>query len=98
MDPPAWAAYEAVKLVFEAAMAVGTDSAAALLAYLTDPQLQFSIDKDRLASLNHVDNELLQPLYTVRITPYRAEESLLNKKLGRVELVRVIEREELSTE
>lgn len=98
MDPPAWAAYEAVKLVFEAAMAVGTDSAAALLAYLTDPQLQFSIDKDRLASLNHVDNELLQPLYTVRIMPYRAEESLLNKKLGRVELVRVIEREELSTE
>jgi ABC-type branched-subunit amino acid transport system substrate-binding protein len=89
MDPPAWAAFEAVRLVYEAIVATQGGSAAELLAFLTEAA-ELNVDKDAPVRFDPESLELLQPLYAVRIMPYEAEASLLDKKLGRAQLELVI--------
>jgi ABC-type branched-subunit amino acid transport system substrate-binding protein len=89
MDPPAWAAFEAVRLAYEAIVATQGGSAAELLAFLTEAA-ELNVDKDAPVRFDPESLELLQPLYAVRIMPYEAEASLLDKKLGRAQLELVI--------
>jgi ABC-type branched-subunit amino acid transport system substrate-binding protein len=88
MDAPAWAAFEAVRLVYEATVATQGGTTAELLAFLTEAA-ELNVDKDAPARFTE-DHDLLQPLYAVRIMPYEAEASLLDKKLGRAQLELVI--------
>jgi ABC-type branched-subunit amino acid transport system substrate-binding protein len=89
MDAPAWAAFEAVRLVYEATVATQGGSAAELLAFLAEAA-ELDVDKDAAVHFDPDSLELLQPLYAVRIMPYEAEASLLDKKLGRAQLELVI--------
>lgn len=90
MDPPAWAAYQAVKLVFQALSAVETVSGEALLEYLTDPATTLSVDKDTPVAFDPLSRELVQPLYLVTVDPEPVVGSLLEKKRARVTLERIL--------
>lgn len=69
MDPPAWAAYQAVKLLTEAVIATRTLDSATLIAYLESPAAVFDIQKGPATSFRPWDHQLRQPLYLVEATP-----------------------------
>lgn len=69
MDPPAWAAYQAVKLFTEAVIATRTLDSATLIAYLESPAAVFDIQKGPETSFRAWDHQLRQPLYIVEATP-----------------------------
>jgi len=75
MDPPAWAAYQSVKIVTEAISALGTSRSVKLAEYLESSRARFDIQKGVGVSFRPSDHQLDQPLYLV--TGNRTAESPL---------------------
>jgi ABC transporter substrate binding protein (PQQ-dependent alcohol dehydrogenase system) len=69
MDAPAWAAYQAVTILAQAATSVQTAGAAELLAYLTSPKVTFDVQKGSPVRFRPADQQLLQPLYMIKVNP-----------------------------
>jgi len=65
MESAAWAAYAAVLILFEAAVAGATDGVDALMAYLTDTDTAFDVGKGVPVSFRPWDRQLRQPLVLV---------------------------------
>jgi ABC-type branched-subunit amino acid transport system substrate-binding protein/ABC-type amino acid transport substrate-binding protein len=87
MDPSAWAAYAAVKIVLESALATGSTDPARLLAYLEDPKTRFDLYKGVPLSFRPWDHQLRQPLYLVRVNPKAEIGTRLSQQLALAELV-----------
>lgn len=69
MDPAAWAAYAAVKILFESVLATGGTEASRLVAHLEDPKTVFELHKGVPLSFRPWDHQLRQPLYIVQLNP-----------------------------
>lgn len=67
MDSPAWAAYQAIKILFEAASFGGTTEGEALVEYLGSPESVFDVWKGIGVTFRPWDHQLRQPLYLVGI-------------------------------
>lgn len=68
MDAPAWAAYQAVKIAYEAAFFGGSTDAAAVLAYLAAPTSVFDVYKGIGTSFRPWDGQLRQSLFLIKIS------------------------------
>lgn len=69
MDPSAWAAYMAVKMLFETATLGGARERGQTLGYLEHPQTIFDVYKGIGVSFRPWDHQLRQSLYLVKIDP-----------------------------
>lgn len=67
MDPTAWSAYSAVKIVIESAIALGGIGAEALVDHLEDPDTIFDLAKGPGTSFRPWNHQLRQPLYVIDI-------------------------------
>lgn len=67
LDPTGWAAYQAVKIAYDAAQLSGSTDGAALAAYLTHPDTVLDVHKGIGVSFRPWDNQLRQSLYLVRL-------------------------------
>ncbi len=67
MDPVAWAAFESVKVLNEAAAFAETLDAAKIIDYLENPQTILAIHKGPGVSFRPWDHQLRQPLYLVKV-------------------------------
>jgi ABC-type branched-subunit amino acid transport system substrate-binding protein len=68
MDPSAWATYQAVKIVFEAAVFGGAADGAAVVAYLQAPSTVIDLWKGIGSTFRPWDRQLRQSLYLVKIS------------------------------
>lgn len=66
MDPPAWAAYQGVKILSDAITATATPSGPSLANFLESPETVFDVQKGIAVSFRSWDHQLRQPLYIVR--------------------------------
>lgn len=87
MDPPAWSAYVAVKIAFEAAMGSGGTDAAGIAAWLAGPQGLFDVSKGIGMTFRPWDHQLRQALYLVKINPDAGASVSLDAMLARASLV-----------
>ena len=71
MESTAWAAYQAVKIVFEAATLGGDATPEGVMAYMDGPQGVFDIWKGIGVSFRSWDRQLRQSLYLVNISTTR---------------------------
>lgn len=78
LDPSAWAAYQAIKLLLEAAVRVGTE-ASKIINYLESPRTTFDLAKGPGVSFRPWDHQLRQPLYLVKLS----SEPALGQQLSR---------------
>jgi ABC transporter substrate binding protein (PQQ-dependent alcohol dehydrogenase system) len=62
-----WAAFHAVKIFFDAVLAVGSAKSGAIVDYLESPQAHFEVAKGPGVSFRPWDHQLRQPLCLVRI-------------------------------
>ena len=69
MDPPGWAAYAAVKILYEAVVTTGTLESPTLVEYLESPEAVFDVKKGPGVSFRPWDHQLRQSLYLVKIDP-----------------------------
>jgi branched-chain amino acid transport system substrate-binding protein len=69
MDPTAWSAYQAIKMVASAVFARGSADPAAIRAHFDDPSTRFDVAKTAHASFRPSDRQLLQPLKVVEVDP-----------------------------
>jgi ABC-type branched-subunit amino acid transport system substrate-binding protein/ABC-type amino acid transport substrate-binding protein len=67
MDPSGWAAYAAVKILFDAAVATGSQSSSVLGEYLTQGDSRFDVHKGEPVWFRSRDRQLIQPLYRVKV-------------------------------
>ena len=67
VDPTAWAAYHAVKILFEAVAATGTLDGMALVEYLESPGAVFDVLKGPGVSFRPWDHQLRQPIHVVGV-------------------------------
>jgi len=67
MEAAAWAAYQGVKVLFEAAMFGGSTDSEAVLAYFNAPSSVFDVWKGIGTSFRPWDHQLRQPLYLSQI-------------------------------
>lgn len=67
MDSAAWAGYQAVKMVFEAAFLGGAETPAEVARYLADPRTVFDLWKGIGASFRPWNRQMRQPLFLVKI-------------------------------
>ena len=82
MEQGAWAAYQAVKAFFEAAMFTGSTDAESILTYLAAPSSVFDVWKGIGTSFRAWDHQLRQPLYLVAINPEADEPRLVGQLVG----------------
>lgn len=68
MEPAAWTAYQAVKLLYEAAFFSGSLDADELIAHLENPQTVFDVYKGIGTSFRPWDHQLRQSLYLITIS------------------------------
>lgn len=68
MEPAAWAVYQAVKMLFEAATFGGSIEPEAVLAYLTAPTTVFDLYKGIGTSFRPWDRQLRQSIYLVGLS------------------------------
>ncbi|GAA6742093.1 hypothetical protein Thermus77359_22810 [Thermus oshimai] len=69
MDPSAWAGYQSVKILYEAAAFGGGPEPARVRAYLENPQTVFDVHKGIGVSFRPWDHQLRQSLYLVKVSP-----------------------------
>ncbi len=67
MDAPAWAVYQGVKVLYEAAFFGGSTDAESVLAYLTSPDAVFDVWKGIGTSFRPWDGQLRQSIYLVKV-------------------------------
>lgn len=68
MDPPAWAVYQAVKMLFEASTFGGSIEPEAVVAYFNAPTTVFDLYKGIGTSFRPWDRQLRQSLYLVSVS------------------------------
>lgn len=68
MDPPAWAVYQAVKMLFEAATFGGSLESDAVRAYFEAPTTVFDLYKGIGTSFRPWDRQLRQSIYLVNVS------------------------------
>jgi branched-chain amino acid transport system substrate-binding protein len=66
-DPTAWAAYHAVKILYETVVAVNSTDAEAIVDYLVSPAAVFDVLKGPGTSFRPWDHQLRQPIEVVRV-------------------------------
>jgi branched-chain amino acid transport system substrate-binding protein len=66
-DPSAWAAYNAVKVYYDAVIATGSKDPDAVISYLEDPGTELDVMKGPGTSFRPWDHQLRQPLYMVQV-------------------------------
>ncbi len=66
-DAPAWAAYQAIKIIVEAVRAAGSKDPAAIVDYLENSGAEFDVAKGPGVSFRPWDHQLRQPLYAIRV-------------------------------
>jgi len=67
MEPSAWAAFQAVKILYEAAFFGGSTEAESVLAYIENPQTVFDTWKGIGTTFRSWDRQLRQPVYLIEI-------------------------------
>lgn len=67
MEPSAWAAYHAVKIVCDAAIGTGSVDGPTLMAYMESQQSAFDVYKGIGVSFRPWDHQMRQPMYLVRV-------------------------------
>jgi ABC transporter substrate binding protein (PQQ-dependent alcohol dehydrogenase system) len=87
MDPPAWSAYQAVKIAFEAALACGSSDGADLAHHLLADDVVFDVHKGIGVSFRPWDHQLRQTLYLVKINPDASPSLTLDALTRRASLV-----------
>jgi ABC-type branched-subunit amino acid transport system substrate-binding protein len=88
MDPPAWAAYAAVKILYEAVITTGTLESSTLAEFLEGPEAVFDVKKGPGVSFRPWDHQLRQPLYLVKIDAEAEWARQLPRRVAIAELVR----------
>ena len=66
-DPPAWAAYHAIKIIYESISATGGTTGEDLVGFLENGGTEFDLLKGPGTSFRPWDHQLRQPLYLVRV-------------------------------
>lgn len=66
-DPTAWAAYHAVKVLYETIVAVNSTDPEAIVDYLESPEAVFDVLKGPGTSFRPWDHQLRQPIQVVRV-------------------------------
>jgi ABC-type branched-subunit amino acid transport system substrate-binding protein len=66
-EAPAWAAYQAVKIMVETVSATGSTDPAAIVDYLENSGAEFDVSKGPGVSFRPWDHQLRQPLYAIRV-------------------------------
>jgi ABC-type branched-subunit amino acid transport system substrate-binding protein len=84
MDPSAWAAYQSVGIISEAAAEPKTLNSAELAAYLESPRARFDVQKGSGVSFSPRDHQLHQPLYIVRGNPAAEKSRNMARLVARV--------------
>jgi hypothetical protein len=69
MDGPAWAAFHAIKVLFDSVSFGGAADPAGVVAYMESPNAVFDLHKLLGASFRPWDHQLRQALYLVRVDP-----------------------------
>lgn len=87
MEPPAWAAYQAVRMVFDAAIGAGRVDGAGLVEHLAAQQGVFDVHKGIGVSFRPWDHQLRQPLYLVEVGKAPGGAAGLAGKVGVATLV-----------
>jgi ABC-type branched-subunit amino acid transport system substrate-binding protein len=87
MDPPAWAAYQAVKIAFEASIASGGSNTSDLAAYIGGDRGLFDVSKGIGVTFRPWDHQMRQSLYLVKINPEASASMGLEAMLARASLV-----------
>jgi ABC-type branched-subunit amino acid transport system substrate-binding protein len=86
MDPPAWAAYQAVKIAFEASIGSGGTDGANIAAYIGGRGL-FDVSKGIGVTFRPWDHQMRQSLYLVKINPEASASMGLEAMLARASIV-----------
>lgn len=87
MDPAAWAAYQSIKMLFEAASFGGSTRPKDVVDYLENPATVFDVHKGIGVSFRPWDHQLRQPLYLSKLKAGSATGIELPKKLALASLV-----------
>jgi len=87
MDAPAWSAYMAVKIAFEAAIASGANDCASLAGYIGGERGVFDVSKGIGVTFRPWDHQMRQSLYLVKINPEASSSMDLSAMLARASLV-----------
>ncbi|SNR70006.1 hypothetical protein EYF88_16380 [Paracoccus sediminis] len=87
MDPTAWAAYQAVKIAFEASLATGATQGAVLAGHLAGDRGLFDVSKGIGVTFRPWDHQLRQSLFLARINPDATGSMALGDMLARASLV-----------
>jgi ABC transporter substrate binding protein (PQQ-dependent alcohol dehydrogenase system) len=69
MDGPAWAAFHAIKILFDSVSFGGANDPAGVVDYMESPNAVFDLHKLLGASFRPWDHQLRQALYLVRVDP-----------------------------
>lgn len=87
MDPPAWTAYQAVKIAYEAAIATGSRKGTDLAAYLAGGTAVFDVSKGIGVTFRPWDHQMRQSLYLVKIAEDPSNSIALDALMARATLV-----------
>jgi hypothetical protein len=87
MDPPAWSAYQAVKIAFEASIASGGTDGPSLAAFLASERGLFDVSKGIGVTFRPWDHQMRQSLFLVKINPEASASMELAPMLARASLV-----------
>ena len=82
MDPTAWAAYEAVNILHQAALKAGSVDPEAMMREMTDPDVAFDVAKGVPVGFRTWNHQLRQPLYVVQLDPKAAWGVELSKQIA----------------
>lgn len=86
LEPSAWAAYQAINLLYQAATIVGTEGHK-LVSYFESPHNHFEVGKGPGISFRPWDHQLRQPVYLVKLNPKAGIGIQLSQKLALAQLV-----------
>lgn len=90
MDSSAWAAYVAMKLLSDAVVATQSFDGQVLRDYLAAPGSVFEVGTGNTVAFRASDQQLLQPLYVVRLDPEAEQGNLPSQQFALTSVVRVL--------
>lgn len=79
MEPAAWAAYQAARIIVRVAASGGTDTDR-MIQWLENPSNQFDVAKGEPAAFRAWDHQLRQPLHVIQLDPDARWGNLLSDK------------------
>lgn len=82
MDPSGWAAYAAISIAFDSAVAASSSKPSELLAHLHNPGTIFDVAKGAPVSFRSRDQQLLQPLYMIAGNPAASWGRLVSERIN----------------